>query len=166
MRPGSELRGHHYGKVVDSQTPTSGLHIPAPAGSYYVALRHRNHLGMMTAAPLSLSTSNTVVAFQFATTATYGIEAMKHQIPFQLLWAGDVTFNGQVKYTGSGNDRDPILTTVGSTTPNNTVTSSYSTRDVNMNGQVKYTGTSNDRDPILVNVGSTTPNNVRVQQLP
>ena len=27
--------------------------------------------------------------------------------------------NGQVKNTGSGNDRDPILVNVGSTTPNN-----------------------------------------------
>ena len=31
----------------------------------------------------------------------------------------DVNLNGQVKYTGSGNDRDPILVNVGSTTPNN-----------------------------------------------
>ena len=31
----------------------------------------------------------------------------------------DVNLNGDVKYTGSGNDRDPILVNVGSTTPNN-----------------------------------------------
>jgi hypothetical protein len=61
--------------------------------------------------------------------------------------------------------RDPVLTTVGSTTPNNTV-NGYSTRDVNMNGQVKYTGSANDRDPILLNVGSTTPNATRNGQVP
>ncbi|HNK39567.1 MAG TPA: hypothetical protein PL002_00195, partial [Flavobacteriales bacterium] len=61
---------------------------------------------------------------------------------------------------------DPILVTVGSTTPNNVVPGVYSTRDVNMNGQVKYTGGGNDRDPILLNVGSTTPNNIRPAQLP
>ena len=76
------------------------------------------------------------------------------------------TFDHIIKYTGSGNDRDPILVTVGSTTPNNTVSNIYSTRDVNLNAEVKYTGSGNDRDPILVNVGSTTPNNIRVQQLP
>ncbi|HMZ47854.1 MAG TPA: hypothetical protein PLP28_02655, partial [Flavobacteriales bacterium] len=81
------------------------------------------------------------------------------------LWAGDVNTDGIIKYTGGSNDRDPILVTVGSTAPNNTVTA-YSTRDVNLNGQVKYTGGSNDRDPVLVNVGSTTPNNTRVRQLP
>lgn len=31
----------------------------------------------------------------------------------------DVNLDGVVKYTGSGNDRDPILVNVGSTTPNN-----------------------------------------------
>ena len=33
--------------------------------------------------------------------------------------AEDVTLDGVVRYTGSGNDRDPILFNVGSTTPNN-----------------------------------------------
>ena len=85
--------------------------------------------------------------------------------PTQGLWAGDVTFKGESKYTGASNDRDPILVTVGSTTPNNTV-NGYSTRDTNMDGVVKYTGSNNDRDRILVNMGSTTPNGIRVQQLP
>jgi hypothetical protein len=31
-----------------------------------------------------------------------------------------VNLSGQVKYTGTANDRDPILVNVGSTTPNNT----------------------------------------------
>lgn len=140
----------------------------APTGTYNVALRHRNHLGVMENNGVALSSTSTAVDLSSVATSTFGTAARKAitgTFPTQALWAGDVTFNGQVKYTGSGNDRDPILTTVGSTTPNNTV-SVYSTRDVNLNGQVKYTGSANDRDPILVNVGSTTPNNVRGQQLP
>jgi len=31
----------------------------------------------------------------------------------------DMNMYGTVKYTGSANDRDPILVNVGSTTPNN-----------------------------------------------
>ena len=31
----------------------------------------------------------------------------------------DLNLNGQVSYTYTGNDRDPILVNVGSTTPNN-----------------------------------------------
>ncbi len=146
----------------------SPLRFNAPPANYHLALRHRNHLGVMTLNPIAVSAATPALNFASAGTGTYGTSARKSitgTFPAQVLWAGDVTFNGQVKYTGSGNDRDPILTTVGSTTPNNAVTA-YSTRDVNMNGQVKYTGSSNDRDPILVNVGSTTPNNVRVAQLP
>ena len=147
---------------------TSPVSIAIAAGTYHVAVRHRNHLGVMTLGGVALSSTPATVNFTLAATNTWGTNARKSVtgvFPAQVLWAGDVTFNGQVKYTGSGNDRDPILTTVGSTTPNNTV-NAYSTRDVNLNGQVKYRGSSNDRDPILLNVGSTTPNSTRTAQLP
>ncbi len=148
---------------------TSPVSITVAAGTYHVAMRHRNHTGVMTLAGVALSGSAATVDFRSATTNTYGTSARKSvtgTFPTEALWAGDVTFNREIKYTGSDNDRDPILTTVGSTTPNNAVSNSYSTRDVNLDGSVKYTGSGNDRDPILVNVGSTTPNNVRVEQLP
>lgn len=151
---------------VDGVSPVS---LSAGAGNYRVAVRHRNHLGCMTASAVSLSSTPATLDFSAAATSTYGTAARKSiagAFPTQALWAGDVTFNGQVKYTGSGNDRDPILITVGSSAPNNVVTGTYSGRDVNLNGEVKYTGSGNDRDPILVNVGGTAPNNVRSQQLP
>ncbi|MBK8497802.1 MAG: hypothetical protein IPL52_03030 [Flavobacteriales bacterium] len=103
----------------------------------------------MSDASVALNTIPALVDFTSVATGTFGSDARKTingTFPTMALWAGDVTLNKEVKYTGSGNDRDPILTTVGSTTPNNTVTA-YSTRDVNMNGQVKYAGSGNDRDP-------------------
>lgn len=151
--------------AMDGVSPLTFSRAPA---KYYVALRHRNHLGVMTQSAVQLGLSTMPLDMSSASTATYGTAGRKSitgTFPAQALWAGDVTFNGQIKYTGSGNDRDPILTTVGSTTPNNSV-SLYSTRDVNLDGLVKYTGSGNDRDPILVNVGSTTPNNIRAAQLP
>lgn len=174
-----ELRDAASGTTVAVRTPallqrdgdvvgvdgTSLLRLPIAAGNYRIAVRHRNHLGVMTASPIALSTSATSVDLSVPGTATYGTDARKNVNGVYALWAGDVTFNGQLKYTGSGNDRDPILIRVGSTTPNSTV-SGYWGEDVTMDGAVKYTGTGNDRDPILVNVGSTTPNSIRVQQLP
>jgi len=151
---------------MDGASPVS---FSMPTGSYYVAVRHRNHLGCMTGTTVALGASPANVDFTSAVTSLFGTGAVKSvpgAFPAQVLWAGDVTFNGLVKYTGSGNDRDPVLITVGSTTPNNVVTNTYSTRDVNMNTEVKYTGSGNDRDPILLSVGSTTPNNIRTQQLP
>ncbi len=143
----------------------SALVFNQPLGSYYVAVRHRNHAGCMTASPVTLSSTNPMLNFSLPTTATYGTEAQKTSGTRMVLWAGDDTHDGAVKYTGTTNDRDPILVKVGSTTPNATA-AGYFTEDVNMDGSVKYTGAANDRDPILMNVGSTTPNNVRVQQLP
>jgi hypothetical protein len=70
-----------------------------------------------------------------------------------------------VKYTGSMNDRDPILQSIGGAVPTNTITG-YHTSDVNMDGTVKYTGTANDRDIILQNIGGMVPTNIRVEQVP
>ena len=70
-----------------------------------------------------------------------------------------------LKHTGSGNDRDPILTAIGGVVPTNTLVG-YRSEDVNMNGTVKYTGAGNDRDPILQNIGGVVPTNTRVEQMP
>jgi len=159
------------GDVVEvNGTSPVKLHDITTSGA--IVVRHRNHLGVMSG-NLSFSTGQnptpTAVDFTLAATATYGSNArtsITGAFPVQALWAGDVNFNGTTRYVGAGNDRDPILLTVGSTAPNNVINSTYSTRDVNLDGQVKYTGADNDRDPILLTVGSTTPNNVRLAQVP
>ena len=143
----------------------SALSFNAAPGNYHVAVRHRNHLGAMTASPVALSGTATPLNFKIPGLGTWGTNAQKLIAGARVLWAGDATSNGQVKYTGAGNDRDPILTIVGSNSPNGIV-NGYSTRDVNLNGQVKYTGSGNDRDPILLNVGSASPNATRIGQLP
>jgi hypothetical protein len=137
-----------------------------PAGNYHVAIRHRNHLGAMTAAPVTLSSSAAIIDLRSAAVSLFGTDAMRPIDATRALWSGDAALDDLLKYTGSGNDRDPILTAVGSTTPNNTVPNVYDRRDTNLDGVIKYTGSGNDRDIILTNVGSTTPNNTRTQQLP
>ena len=153
------------GDVVDTDG-VSPLRLSAVPGTYHVAVRHRNHLPVMTLDPLALSAVAVGINFIDGSTPTYGTDAQRINGTVRHLWPGDVTVNQQVKYTGIDNDRDPILVTIGSTTPNNVTTGAYTTHDVNMDGEVKYIGASNDRDPILVTVGSATPNNVRSAQLP
>ncbi len=148
--------------ALDGSSPVS---FTIGTGSYHVAVRHRNHLGAMTAGAIALSGTTASVDLTTSVTTTYGTDARKAVGSIQALWTGDVSFNKELKYTGSANDRDPILVTVGSTTPNNTV-AGYLLQDTNLNGIVSYTGSANDRDLILVNVGSTTPNNTRLEQLP
>jgi subtilisin-like proprotein convertase family protein len=144
---------------------TSALNFPVAPGNYHVAIRHRNHLGVMTAAALALSGTSTTVDFTVPTTSTFGTQAQTTAASRNLLWRGNVAQNNNLQYVGAGNDRDPILVRVGSTSPNN-VANGYFVEDVNMDGAVRYVGAGNDRDPILVNVGSTTPNNIRLEQLP
>jgi YVTN family beta-propeller protein len=136
-----------------------------PAGNYHVVVKHRNHFGMMTFSPYLLRDPGTLVDFSTAATSTYGTGARKTVGSSEVMWMGNVTGDGLIQYTGSGNDRDPVLVRVGSTTPNNTIIGYY-LEDANLDGTVKYTGGANDRDPILVNVGSTVPTNTKVEQLP
>jgi uncharacterized delta-60 repeat protein len=137
-----------------------------PAGSYRVAVRHRNHLGCMTASPIALSTTPIIIDFTSSATSTYGTEARKNNNGILTLWPGDANFNGQVKYTGPNNDRDVVLTAVGGSTPTNVASNVYSGADVNLDGVVKYVGPNNDRDIILQTIGGTVPTAVRTQQLP
>ncbi|HMQ77787.1 MAG TPA: hypothetical protein PKE21_17030, partial [Flavobacteriales bacterium] len=88
----------------------SPVGISASAGDYHIAVRHRNHLAVMSASPYALDAVPNVINFSLAGTPAYGTNARKSitgTFPALVLWAGDVTFNGQVKYAGGGNDRDP-----------------------------------------------------------
>ncbi|HEY0976661.1 MAG TPA: hypothetical protein VGE21_04255 [Flavobacteriales bacterium] len=134
-------------------------------GMYHVAVFHRNHLGAMTASPFQPGPNGIQVDFTQTYTMTYGTEARKYVYPNMLLWSGDVNHDGQLKYTGQGNDRDPILLGIGGVVPTNS-TSGYRVEDVNLDGVIKYTGQGNDRDPILVNIGGTVPTQTRQAQLP
>jgi hypothetical protein len=154
------------GDVVDLDGSSPVRFAVAP-GAYQVQLIHRNHLSATTAFTLQGASPDLPIVVDFASPSTvcHGTNARKTAGSAMLLWGGNVTNNGVLSYTGSNNDRDPILIKVGSTTPNNTVIG-YFKEDVDMNGSVQYTGGGNDRDRILVNIGGTTPNNVRTEQTP
>lgn len=137
-----------------------------PADNYYIAVRHRNHLGVMTFAAKALGVNEAGADFTLATEPVHGTEA-RHALSNgkRAQWSGNTVADGLLLYTGSGNDRDPILEGIGGTVPTNVVIG-YNRRDVNLDGVIMYTGAGNDRDPILQNIGGVVPTNSRVQQLP
>ena len=135
------------------------------AGTYHVALRHRNHLPVMSATPLLLGTQPTELDLRKASTTTYGNEARGTCGNWYCLWPGDATGDGVVKYAGSGNDRDLVLSAIGGSVPTASVTG-YLPADVDLNGLVRYTGAGNDRDAILRTIGGSVPTNIRTEQLP
>lgn len=130
----------------------------------HLVISHRNHLAVMSGAPIA--TNGQVIDFStVAATTLYGTNAMQVNGSRRALWPGRVNSDVMVKYTGGGNDRDPLLTLIGSGTPNASVPG-YRREDLNMDGAVRYTGSGNDRDLVLGTVGSTAPGATRTQQVP
>jgi hypothetical protein len=155
------------GDIVDTDG-TSAVRFNVGPDLYYLAVFHRNHLAILTLNTVALSTTATTVNLRTAATPTFGTAARKSvggAFPAEVLWAGDVRGNDDLKYTGGSNDRDPILSRIGGSTPTLTV-AGYWPEDVTLDAVVKYTGGANDRDPILLNIGGSVPTAVRNAQLP
>ena len=136
------------------------------ADNYFVAVRHRNHLGAMTFTAKALGAAEVGVDFTLSTEVVHGTDA-RHALPNgkRALWCGNVVADGAILYTGQNNDRDPILQAIGGTVPTSTAVG-YFRQDVTLDGVIMYTGQGNDRDPILLNIGGIVPTNSRFQQLP
>jgi hypothetical protein len=152
------------GDVVDMDG-ISPVRMNVLPGMFHLVLRHRNHLAVMTAAPIPLGQGIRSLDLVDGSTPTYGTDAQRLLTGLRLLWSGDVTGDGTVSYSGQGNDRDPVLVEIGGTVPTNT-SSGYLPTDVDLDGRVKYSGAGNDRDPILQTVGGVIPTATRNAQIP
>lgn len=139
--------------------------LPVEEPAYFIALRHRNHFGVMTAAPVTMDGSVALVDLTSTGQNVYGTAPLATDGGVLLQWSGNTTLDALLKYVGMSNDRDPILQAIGGNVPTNVV-NAYSVCDVNLDGNVKYAGAANDRDPVLVNIGGTVPTNVGHEQLP
>ena len=117
------------GDIVDLDG-SSPLSIPGiDSGDYYVAIKHRNHLGVMTAGKLTLSPS--VSSYDFTTNVnnTFGGALGIADLGdgrFGLI-GGDFNHNGQVQNT----DVSLLIPTIGN--------SGYLSGDLDMNAQVQNT---------------------------
>lgn len=145
------------GDVVDPQTGSTNLKVEGvDAGMYQVSLRHRNHLGVMGAAPLALSVTSTLVDFTLPTTSVAGNNARLEGDGVSLLWAGDANFDDSIISSGNKNDTNVILASVMfSDGANNNVNyrlEGYYTSDLNLDGVTLYAGPSNDVNVLLGNI--------------
>jgi pimeloyl-ACP methyl ester carboxylesterase len=147
--------------------PNGGaLFFEAPPGAYRLAVRHRNHLGVVSAQAFALTREPApVIDLAAPATPVFGIDARVVEGQVALLWAGDVNGDGRVRYTGADNDRDDILQAIGGTVPTATATG-YLGSDVDLDGVVRYTGQNNDRDLVLLTIGGVVPTAERIGQLP
>ena len=133
------------------------------SADYFVAIRHRNHLGVMSQTALPLTQVVSTVDFRSATTPTYVLaNSPIHQSQVDVaqgkaLWAGNALYDGQVIYQGTDNDVNVIYQQVIAATGNPLllpfyILAGYYTGDINMDGEVIFQGTTNDVEYIYQNV--------------
>lgn len=145
------------GDVVDIDG-VSDLVIPFAPGDYYVAVRHRNHLGVMTANAAPLSQQTRVANFINSNFNTYGSNSRVLLGNGKMaLWAGDVNNDGSLKFSGSNNDTNAIKDFILSDPLNvlNFITfssSGYLNADIDLNGTTRFSGAQNDSNPIKDNI--------------
>jgi hypothetical protein len=146
------------GDIISSSTGSTGLNFSSVnAGNYYVVVKHRNHLSVVTQAPVALSTSGTLVDFTLTSTATRGNHGRYISSTTALMWAGDTNSSNQAIASGPNNDNSDILGAVlmdaGNTFLNtNYKLAGYRPTDVDMNGQTIFAGPSNDNNLLLGNI--------------
>jgi hypothetical protein len=132
-------------------------------GFFYVAIRHRNHLGSMTANGIAMTNSGTTVDFTNVNTPLWddntnlnGFEQVTIGGKFAL-WAGNVNTNTSVVFAGQNNDKDPVFNQIDQAPGNifhsqSYVYNGYHLGDVNMDGKAIFAGQTNDVDFIFNNV--------------
>lgn len=156
------------GDVVDSNFGDTFLSLyNLDKTSYYIAIKHRNHLGVMTANPIPIIGG--VLSFDFTVNngaALYNLDPMYEGFEQNdllngkfALWAGNCNVDNKVKYSGLLNDQSAIFNKIINTEGN--VFSNYNydllrpvyfNEDVNMDGKVKYRGVFNDSNYIFFNL--------------
>ncbi len=138
------------GNVVDVDG-SSPVHFPnTVAGPYFIVVRHRNHLGVMSGTAIQLSDSTQTVDFTSLGFNANGAMAMQNVINKFALRCGDINGDRRIIYQGPGSDVLKIFTTI-LYHPNNLylistfVASGYLSSDINMDGNTIYAGPGNDR---------------------
>ncbi|MBP7848865.1 MAG: hypothetical protein KA053_01185 [Lentimicrobiaceae bacterium] len=140
----------------------SQIQFNVPPGDYYVAVLHKSHLSAMSASRLSLPSSGLLDFSDTAAFPVYGRCVIQLAGGVEAMIAGDITDDKMLKYSGSNNDRSPILQrilgVVGGTAINALI-QGYYREDLRMDGNVKYSGSNNDPSMIIQNLVTLTGSN-------
>lgn len=156
------------GDIVDVDGISPLTFSDAPAGNYYVAIRHRNHLGVMSANPVKIYGSKVV---DFTNPAapngltTWGTATQQQQLDGKFsLWPGNANSDNKVTFDGNNNDKDRISALVVNAEGNSTFSSNfilvgYAEEDINLDGTTKFDGSENDKDDLSVLVITHSDNN-------
>ena len=147
------------GDVVDIDG-VSVLNIIIAPSNYFVSIKHRNHLGIMSSSALALSATVTTVNFADGSVSTHGSNAqtiLGMPVSTIGMWSGDTNGEGIVQYSGA-TPEGPVILSYVLNDPSNFLNlptfsiSGYSDTDVDMDGQTQYAGGTSEMPIILQNV--------------
>ncbi|MCC6725601.1 MAG: hypothetical protein IT258_13925, partial [Saprospiraceae bacterium] len=150
------------GDIVDLDG-VSPVVIKTKTDDYYVAIRHRNHLGVMTAAALPLTrerVNSLFIDFTSSSTQVYVSPATPTALPmktagnYKVLWGGNANMDNKVNFQGANSDRSTIFFDVLNDPANtngnfNFIRHGYRSPDTNMDGKVIYQGGGSDIDQMI-----------------
>ncbi|MDT0557083.1 hemagglutinin protein [Ichthyenterobacterium sp. W332] len=146
------------GDIVDIDG-TSNVALSIPQNTYYIAIQHRNHLGVMSENPVQFSDASAVtIDFKDSGFSTFGANA---QVVLgsgdTALWAGDANGDKSIQFSGGLSDanaiKDYILADVANLFNFITYSSSgYLSFDVDLSSLSRFSGAPNDSNIIKDNV--------------
>ncbi len=157
------------GDIVDLDGTSPIAFYGAPQGDYHVAVRHRNHLGVMTSTAITFGPSIVPIDFTLNTTANYQLSGSNGSAHAQrtrfdgkrALWAGNLSnmtnTGNRIIYRGNNADPEAAYFTV-LLDPLNTsfitthIAVFYHRCDANMDGRVIYQGANSDDDVVFFSV--------------
>ena len=161
------------GDVVDLDGVSKLFFPNVPVDNYFVVVRHRNHLGVMTKYPLTPQVMETLVdfsdintdVFDFANTDNefnYSGYALKSAANYdlQVMWGGDLDCNGKIIYLGEDDDLTVIHKEVaGFDMAQNPMLElsfdnavGYLQGDFNMDGKTKFDNPNDDKNMLFAQV--------------
>ncbi len=146
------------GVVVNAQTGAPLIPFTnVKPDNYYLNLRHRNHLGVMTQKPVAFSATPVEVDFTNPATLVKGSDTRLVAGSTALLWAGDLNGSQTLSASGPNNDITSMLNSVLTDEANTLAVTNwslnrYDANDVNMDGRVLFTGPNNDANMLLGNI--------------
>ena len=149
------------GLIVSTDGATPLMFTGLDAGNYHIAVRHRNHLGIRTAATQGLI-YETINTYDFTTGAgqANGTNAMINVGTVYAMWAGDVVKDGKVASGASPSDVNSVQNAVANFTSNvlhspvYSLYKAYDNNDVNMDGFIKSGASPSDVNFIQNNVAN------------
>ncbi len=167
------------GDVVDIDGVSPIYFKNVDAGNYVISVKHRNHLA------LSMNVANYTQAlglikntqFDFSTTAAanlLGTSGTGNTNYFNgssknMLYAGNVNGNVNVRFTALNNDKDALLINVlggNVSTVIGLVGGAYSRGDLNLNRVTRFTALNNDKDYLLLTILGGSIGTVKTQLVP